>query len=59
MRRVHRTRKTKETSIDIILDLDSPHEGEIATGIAFFDHMLIAMVLGALPDILMLGNGRP
>jgi len=43
MRRVHRTRKTKETSIDIILDLDSPHEGEIATGIAFFDHMLSAM----------------
>ncbi len=43
MRCVTLTRKTKETSIDLVLDLDSPGRGEISTGIAFFDHMLTAM----------------
>jgi imidazoleglycerol-phosphate dehydratase len=33
-------RKTKETEINIQLDLDGKGEYEITTGIAFFDHML-------------------
>ncbi|OPY40255.1 MAG: imidazoleglycerol-phosphate dehydratase [Methanoregulaceae archaeon PtaU1.Bin222] len=43
MRRVQNQRKTRETSIDIVLDLDNPEGGEISTGIAFFDHMLTSM----------------
>jgi len=33
-------RVTNETSIDVAIDLDRPDEVKIATGIAFFDHML-------------------
>jgi len=43
MRRVHIQRETGETCIEITLDLDTPFEGEITTGIAFFDHMLTSM----------------
>lgn len=43
MRRVQNHRETRETSIEIILDLDNPVEGEVSTGIAFFDHMLTSM----------------
>ncbi|PIE74631.1 MAG: imidazoleglycerol-phosphate dehydratase [Deltaproteobacteria bacterium] len=33
-------RKTRETEIDIFLNLDSSEKVEISTGIPFFDHML-------------------
>lgn len=39
-RRATRERSTKETSISVSIDLDSPGEVEVSTGIAFFDHML-------------------
>lgn len=39
-RRAMRERSTKETSISVSIDLDSPGEVEVSTGIAFFDHML-------------------
>ncbi len=40
MRRAEVSRETKETSIRVSLDLDGEGSTTIATGIAFFDHML-------------------
>ncbi|MGQ0744636.1 MAG: imidazoleglycerol-phosphate dehydratase HisB [Acidimicrobiales bacterium] len=39
-RHATRTRATKETSIQVSVDLDGPGRAEVATGIPFFDHML-------------------
>ena len=39
-RTASRTRTTKETSIDITIDLDGTGVTDISTGIPFFDHML-------------------
>ncbi len=36
----HRSRVTKETSIDIRLDLDGTGRTEVTTGLPFFDHMV-------------------
>lgn len=36
-------RKTKETEIQVVLDLDGSGRGEIETGVGFFDHMLDAL----------------
>jgi imidazoleglycerol-phosphate dehydratase len=35
-----RTRATKETSIDVAIDLDGTGRTEISTGLPFYDHML-------------------
>ena len=39
-RTAKRSRATKETSIDISIDLDGTGQTEISTGIPFYDHML-------------------
>ncbi|MDQ6910712.1 MAG: imidazoleglycerol-phosphate dehydratase HisB [Actinomycetota bacterium] len=39
-RTAQRSRVTKETSIEIDLDLDGTGESSVATGLPFFDHML-------------------
>lgn len=42
-RRASVTRKTRETSIELVLDLDDAAMTSIATGVGFFDHMLTAL----------------
>lgn len=39
-RKAIKTRKTKETSIDICFEIDGTGKSSIQTGIGFFDHML-------------------
>ncbi len=44
-------RKTKETDIQITLDLDGTGQANIATGIGFFDHMLHHVAVHGLFDL--------
>lgn len=61
MRVAEINRKTKETDIKIILNLDNSEKTSISTGIGFFDHMLnsfavhsgIGIVLEAVGDLLV------
>jgi imidazoleglycerol-phosphate dehydratase len=39
-RRASRTRTTKETSIDLSIDLDGTGDSQVSTGLPFYDHML-------------------
>ncbi|MCL2486966.1 MAG: imidazoleglycerol-phosphate dehydratase HisB [Oscillospiraceae bacterium] len=43
MRASNVSRKTKETDVQVMLDLDKSASPEISTGIGFFDHMLTAL----------------
>jgi imidazoleglycerol-phosphate dehydratase len=45
------TRKTKETGIDVSVDLEGTGMAKIATGIGFFDHMLEQLARHSLIDI--------
>jgi imidazoleglycerol-phosphate dehydratase len=50
-RRAEVTRRTKETDIRVLVDLDGTGTGRIKTGIGFFDHMLEALARHALLDL--------
>lgn len=50
-RKAHISRVTKETSIDVRVDLDGSGEHDIQTGIGFFDHMLSALSKHSNVDI--------
>jgi imidazoleglycerol-phosphate dehydratase len=50
-------RKTKETDLHVRLTLDGSGEGQIRSGIGFFDHMLEAFARHALIDLTIEGSG--
>jgi len=51
MRKGAISRKTKETGIDVKVDLDGSGLAKISTGIGFFDHMLEQLAKHSLIDI--------
>ena len=51
MRKAKIVRSTKETQIELELNLDGSGEGTVATGIGFFDHMLELLKKHALVDL--------
>lgn len=57
MRRAEIARRTKETEIEVALDLDGSGRSEIATGIGFLDHMLEQLARHSLIDIALHAKG--
>ena len=51
------SRKTKETDIQVELDLDGSGQYEVSTGIAFFDHMLESFARHGLFDLALRAGG--
>src|ERR1700731_4744942 len=49
--------KTKETGIEVSVDLDGTGVAKIATGIGFFDHMLEQLARHSLIDIEIRATG--
>ena len=57
MRRATVTRKTKETDLEVTVDLDGTGTARIATGIGFFDHMLDQLARHSLIDLDIAAKG--
>jgi imidazoleglycerol-phosphate dehydratase len=57
MRKATISRQTRETRIELILELDGRGEYEIETGIAFLDHMLSHLALHGLFDLTVHAQG--
>lgn len=51
------TRTTKETDIDLALDLDGAGKTDVETGVPFFDHMLDALGRHGLIDLTVRAQG--
>ncbi len=50
-------RKTLETEIALVLNLDGEGRGEIATGVGFFDHMLTLLAAHSRMDLELRAHG--
>jgi imidazoleglycerol-phosphate dehydratase len=57
MRKGAIVRKTKETSVEIGLDLDGSGVADVNTGVGFFDHMLDQLARHSLIDIKIRAEG--
>ena len=57
MRKGAITRKTRETSIEVGLDLDGSGVADVATGVGFFDHMLAQLARHSLIDLTIRAEG--
>jgi imidazoleglycerol-phosphate dehydratase len=56
-RRVTVSRRTRETVIDITLDLDGSGRADISTGIGFYDHLLTSLAHHGLFDLQVRATG--
>ena len=56
-RTAHVTRNTKETRIDLALNIDGRAEYDISTTVPFFDHMLDLLAKHALFDLTIKASG--
>lgn len=57
MRSAEIKRKTKETAIEVNVDLDGTGAAEVSTGIGFFDHMLVHLAKHGLFNIRVSAKG--
>ncbi len=57
MRKGAVARKTRETSIEVSLDLDGSGVSDISTGVGFFDHMLDQLARHSLIDLTVSAKG--
>jgi len=57
MRTANIERKTMETEISLMLAIDGSGKSEVATGIGFFDHMLVSFAKHGLFDLKLSAKG--
>ncbi len=57
MRRASVRRQTGETEIEVAVDLDGTGQGDISTGVGFFDHMLDQVARHSLVDLTVRAKG--
>lgn len=57
MRTATMKRQTAETNISITLNIDGTGKSEIATGIGFFDHMLLLLTKHGFMDLQLIAQG--
>ena len=57
----HRTatvsRGTSESRVEVTVDLDGTGRGEVATGVPFYDHMLLSLAKHSLVDLTVRADG--
>src|SRR5580692_7634128 len=56
-RTAHIRRETGETKVSLALDLDGSGLAKVATGVGFFDHMLILLAKHSLIDLTIEAQG--
>jgi len=56
-RAAHVERTTRETQVDIRLELDGRGDADVATGVGFFDHLLTSLAHHGLFDLQVATNG--
>lgn len=56
-RTAHLQRSTKESSVDLWLDLDGTGEAQVSTGVRFYDHMLDSFARHSLIDLKVTTTG--
>jgi len=57
MRHAALTRETKETQIEVSVNLDGTGSSDLATGVGFFDHMLTHLARHGLFDLVVKAQG--